>query len=298
MTYREERADRGTNWAWWIIAALGAAAIVFLIWLLIGGNEGPEAGVTTDDLTEDDGQAFVGRQVTVSESITDIISANAFTIGGGDFLGGENLLVVGAEGAFPVPLAVDPADAEGLGEDEVLEEDDVVQVTGTVRMFVIAEVEDEIGLDLDDDLYVDFEGETVLVASEVDMTPEEDEANEPVADATIDEIVEDPDVYVGDDVTVSGSVNQELDEFGFRLGGEDFLEGEGLLVVSADTQAISDLTESEEELVAQVQGTVQIFDLVTVEEDLGVDLDDDVYSEFDGEPVVIASDIQVVPASE
>lgn len=44
---------------------------------------------------------------------------------------------------------------------------DTVEVTGTVRQMDIAEVEEDYGLDLEDELYADYEGDLVLVADQV-----------------------------------------------------------------------------------------------------------------------------------
>lgn len=49
-------------------------------------------------------------------------------------------------------------------------EGDPVQVTGTVRRFELLTIEEELGTDLDDGLYTDFEGRLVLVADSIEPT--------------------------------------------------------------------------------------------------------------------------------
>jgi hypothetical protein len=48
---------------------------------------------------------------------------------------------------------------------------DRVRVSGTVRMLNIADVENEIGYDLDDNLFADWDGKPVLIAAAVEQQP-------------------------------------------------------------------------------------------------------------------------------
>ena len=147
---------------------------------------GPEEGVSAGDIQEDDGveadadagvdedagvdaglgydgvydsafyeerTGYVGQEVTVSATVNEVFGPNSFTIAGTEETSVEPLLVVGAD------MTAD------------LEEGGVVQVTGTVQdAFEEVAVEDELGLDLTDDAYGDFENQEYIVAESVDTS--------------------------------------------------------------------------------------------------------------------------------
>ncbi len=120
------------------------------------GAVGPYDGVY-DSTFYEDYDSYVGEVVTVSAEVNEIISPNAFTIAGTDDTTVEELLIV---------HNLDAAEIEqGL----------TVAVTGTVgEAFVLTEVEDEFGVDLDDGPYADYEEERYIDATEVDMSVDAD----------------------------------------------------------------------------------------------------------------------------
>jgi hypothetical protein len=136
---------------------------------------GNEAGADVQDVTEDDVavgpydgpydtafygdlDSYVGEEVTVSADVNEILSPTSFTIAGTDDTTVEPLLVVGA--------------TEVTG----LESDLTVSVTGTVQEgFDVAAVEDDLGADLDDELYTEWDGEHYLVAKSVDTSVSADQ---------------------------------------------------------------------------------------------------------------------------
>src|SRR3712207_5498318 len=90
-------------------------------------------------------------------------------MGDDDFLGlfgGTELLVVGAR-TLPEWVGNDFANSGFFDDDDDYDELEgaVARVSGTVRRFNLADVERELGMDLDDELFGDFDGEPVLVAS-------------------------------------------------------------------------------------------------------------------------------------
>lgn len=145
-----------------------------------GDTAGPEEGTSVEDVVEeeapaedevaadgavrpyyglydstfyDDYDSYIGETVTVSAEVNEIVSANSFTIAGTDDTTVEELLIV---------HNLDAAEIEqGL----------TVAVTGTVEeAFVVADVEDELGADLDDGLYTDWEQKRYINATEVDTS--------------------------------------------------------------------------------------------------------------------------------
>lgn len=118
-------------------------------------------GATVAEIV-DNPTIYAGRTVVVSGEVNRILSPRAFTLGGQGWFGGQELLVVTQA---PIPAVVNrPADA-------ALVEDDIVQVTGTVRNFVLAEIERELTIDLDEGLFVEFDNRPALIARDVDVTP-------------------------------------------------------------------------------------------------------------------------------
>jgi hypothetical protein len=104
----------------------------------------------------------------------------------------------------------------------------------------------------------------------------------PYDDAFLEEI----DTYVDQDVMVSGEVSEVIAPDSFAISGAT----EPLLIVEG--QEIPSVDEGN---AVQITGTVeQAFDIVEVEEQLGTDLEDSLYTAYEGEPYVIATSAEVV----
>lgn len=107
-----------------------------------------------DETFYDEYENYLGEEVTVSADVNEIVSDESFTIAGGFETTVEALLIVGAT-----------ADVE---------EGESVKVTGIVRQaFDLPTVESDMGLDLDDDLYMDWDGQNYIEASSVTPIPDE-----------------------------------------------------------------------------------------------------------------------------
>jgi hypothetical protein len=127
-------------------------------------NPLPDVGVTVSEVAENP-LRYAGQVITVSGEVDRIFNPRAFTIGGPDFIGEDELLVVG-------PSTV-PAILNNLA-DSLATMNDVVQVTGLVRVFHEDSIEQAIGADLDDDLFDVYDGKPVLVMRDLDITPRKD----------------------------------------------------------------------------------------------------------------------------
>lgn len=182
----------------WMKKTAAVLTLPFAALTFVGcGTSGPEEGTTVEDVAEGEGgevaeepaaegemaydgaydAAFwedstnlVGQEVTVSAEVGSIIEpASSFTIAGTDDTTVEPLLIVHNQGEMPE-----------------LEEGLTVGVTGTVQdAFDIVTVEEELGVDLDDTLYTDWEGERYIQANQVDLSVDADAdgATDDVADA-------------------------------------------------------------------------------------------------------------------
>lgn len=123
-------------------------------------SEGPNVGVTLDDL-EDDPATYYGQTVTVSGEVEEAFGPQVFRFEGTD-LGSGVLVVIPSVAQVTGTRPGDPS----------YYPDDVVQVTGTVRKYVKAEIEREFGLTLSPELDVDLEAEgAIIVAESLSMTP-------------------------------------------------------------------------------------------------------------------------------
>lgn len=165
---------RKASMAWWPWLLLALAAIGALIWLLFTlfsardqaatvlpnatpGTVSPNATpvVVTPSAILSNPRGFYGRPVTTSGEITDIVSLRSLTMAG-------DLLVVSRQ---------DLRDAQGQPLTTTVYGRDPVRVSGTVREFNLAEIEREIGADLQDDRFTRWLGKPVVVATSVAAPP-------------------------------------------------------------------------------------------------------------------------------
>ncbi len=254
-------------------------------------SEGPAAGVVISDIT-DNPQEYFGTTATVSGEVNDVLTPNAFTIGGEDFLGTDELLIVGVQ---QLPNIV-----EGVEGEVEVGQDDIVQVTGTVREFNVTEIEDEVGYALDDGVFGEFEGEPVVVAKKIFLTPRAERAGEQGVGADISDITDNPEEFFGQTLTVEGIVGETIEANAFLLLDQE-TAGEGnaaeedalaadraILVVNSDS---FDPKLSEGQSV-RVKGTLQEFDVAAFEEELGIELENDTFADFAGRPAMLAQQIK------
>lgn len=152
------------------LALSGMIGLTAVSLVACNATSGPEEGADVADVVEDDNVAapyngafdsefqdaytsYIGEEVTVSADVNEIVSNTSFTIAGTDDTTVEALLVVTQEEV----TGIEPGMA--------------VAVTGTVmESFDLPTVEDDAGLDLEEDAHADYDGENYIVASEVDTS--------------------------------------------------------------------------------------------------------------------------------
>jgi hypothetical protein len=165
-----------------------AAGIVAVAGLGLAGcnTEGPEEGTDVEDVTEgevlesspapqetdpevgagyvgpydqafyDESETYAGQEVTVSAEVTETLSTDTFVIAGAAGTAVDPLLIVEKQEIPP------------------LDDGQVVEVTGTVAQdFDIAATEEELGIDLEDELYADYVGEPYIMATSGEILEEE-----------------------------------------------------------------------------------------------------------------------------
>jgi hypothetical protein len=111
-------------------------AIALLLLLLVGltacsmtNSDGSKKGTKISEITERPNSQLIGKTVTVSGEIEEVISPKVFIIEGDRFFNDPELLVVNLSG-FPIV------------------NDSNIQVTGTVRQFSKSEIEKQFNLSL------------------------------------------------------------------------------------------------------------------------------------------------------
>jgi len=227
---------------------------------------------------------FYGEQVGVGGAVTGMVTERAFGLVPTVFPGDTPVLVVAqSEDVLDVELAPD----------------DLVQVQGEVRRFDRAEIEEELGLDLE--AYPDYEDELLIVADSVLRMADSDAAlvrrTRLLRPADIDDermlqaIVRAPDDFYGRWTSVLGGVAQKVGERGFVLEGSSLpIEG-GLLVITLFENLPVPI---EEGLTVRVAGEVRQFSPTEFEEAADVDLSGGAYAEYEGQPVMVAETLRVV----
>jgi hemin uptake protein HemP len=217
-----------------------------------------DSNVTTEDLS-DNLAAYVGQSVTVREEVEEVVGDYAFLLDDDQLFGGEEILIINASGQ-PVDLV------EG--------EDTDVQVTGEVRQLILADLEQEYGFDLDNDLFVDYENQPAIVAQSIALAPD------------ADDISDNPDVYYNRRLALNGEVGTIIDTNVVTIEDEELFGGENLLVVSPD-QPIT-VNESEE---VTMTGTLRPFVTGELERDYDLtwdlDLQEQLEAEYQDRPVFV-----------
>ncbi|MGF1500144.1 MAG: hypothetical protein ACFB8W_25440 [Elainellaceae cyanobacterium] len=163
------------------------------------------------------------------------------------------------------------------------EEETPVQVTGELVQFVITDVEDEFGVDLDDDLFGEYEQQPAIIAESFAPAP------------TPEDLAVDGERYYNQPIATEGVVGGILSSNSFVLYEEGWIDDYGLLVIGVpqDLEAAeSDVNDGE---MVTVTGTAQPFDLNSLQEDYDLGWDENEINEFEtryvDRPVIIADEV-------
>jgi hypothetical protein len=162
LNNKQKRTAR-RNYGKTIFRCLGAltlaiSSVLFLTSCADSASDRAEktGGITARQVIENP-SAYVGKTVTVSGDVEEIWGPRAFNMDSGISLG--ELLVVGRE---PFPQV-------GEAGNRAYVVSDVATVTGVVRMLVAADVEREIGWDLDPRIEAEFNAKPVLIAQSINF---------------------------------------------------------------------------------------------------------------------------------
>lgn len=219
-----------------------------------------DGNTTIEEISED--EATIGEEVTVRGEVEEVESGVSFIIQEEGFLEGDEVLVIN------VSDKIVPESAEDLK----------LQVTGEIGELVLADVEEEYGLALDLDLYVDYETQPVILATNIVLSPD------------IEEVSEDPESYYNLEIALQGEVDEIRSDHTFTLAEDELFEGGDLLIINATGEP---LPEEDENIV--VTGVVRPFIKAEFERDYDLTWDLNVQEEIEAEytekPVLVVDSI-------
>lgn len=220
----------------------------------------PDGNTTIEEIAES--EAAIGEEVTVRGEVEDVESGVSFAIESDGLFESEKVLVIN------VSEQVIPEDTDDLK----------LQVTGEVANLVLADVERDYGLDLDPELYVDYEEQPVILATYMVSSPE------------LEEVSENPENYYGQEIAIEGEVDEIRNAFAFTLEEEQLIGGDDLLLINATVEPIPEQGET-----VVVTGIVRPFVKAELERDYDLTWDLDVQSEIEAEysekPVLVVDSI-------
>jgi hypothetical protein len=212
-----------------------------------------QENVTTEDVSENT-EALIGKTVTIRSEPIKEVDPNAFTVNDEQFFGSEPIIVVNASGQpFTFP-----------------EDDDVeVQVTGEVRNLVVADLNREYDLDLEPDLYVDYENRPAIIAQSIAPAPEPGE------------ISANPSQYYGRTLAVSGEVENVYGTNTFTLDEDELFGGNDLLVVVRNAQGAN--TPVEVDQTVATTGVLREFVVADLEREYDFNWDEGLVRQLEAE---------------
>lgn len=225
--------------------------------------------VTTEDLAtagEDDINSLVGQMVTVRSPVQETLDANSLVM---QTEAGDPILVFSTN-----EITFTPPDPEL---------DIPIQATGEVVQFVTTDIENEYGIDLDDELYVDYEQQPAILVDSLALAPPPEvlAAN---AEPFYDQVI-----------AVEGDAGQILSPNTFAIYEEGWVDDVGLLVVGIDQNLESQNVPLEEGEQVVVTGMVQPFDVSFLQQDEELGWTEDEINEFasryTNRPVIVADEI-------
>jgi hypothetical protein len=217
--------------------------------------------VTTEDVSENT-QALIGKTVTIRSEPLQEIGTNAFTVNDEEFFGSEPIVVVNSSGEpFTFP------------EDDGTE----VQVTGEVLNLVVADLNREYDLDLEPDLYADYENRPAIIAQSIAPAPQPGE------------IAENPQPYYGRTLAVTGEVENLYNPNTFTLDEDELFGGQDLLVLVRNGNTAN--TPVQEDQTVAVTGVLRPFVSADLEREYDFNWDEGFVRQLEAEyrtrPVLI-----------
>ncbi len=243
------------------VLTLGAGAVL----LPACGNEGEIRSGRENVTTEDYAQTTqvseaIGQEATIRSPIVETLDEHGLVL---QAEGGENVLVlnVAANGAA-LPTGDTP-----------------IQVTGQVVEFTLADVETDYGLDLDEDLYADYEQQPAILAVSWALAP------------TPEMLAEQPEAFYNQRIALEGDASI-LSANALALYEDGWIDDVGILVVGVEKPLMDAGSNIQEGESVAVVGIAQPLDAVMLKGEYDLGLTDQEIEEFASRyterPVIVA----------
>ncbi|MFM2060504.1 MAG: hypothetical protein RLZZ507_174 [Cyanobacteriota bacterium] len=254
-----------------VIIALGAMVIMLPACEFEDRREAfepvPPADVVTETVTDQTDQ-LIGKTVTIRSQPIRKISPSAFTIIDEDMFGPQNILVINATGEpFQLP---ETANTE-------------VQVTGPVQRFNLAEINRNYNLNLQPNLYQEYENQPVIIAKSSALSP------------TPGELTTNPSAYYDKTLAVKGEIKDIQSPVVFTLHEEKLLGTTGLLVLQTKSEPRVNQGDK-----VVVTGVLRPFVVADLQRDYNLtwdlNLQRKLEAEYRNKPVFVATDVYLKAA--
>ena len=223
-------------------------------------SESPTAdgNVTTEEIIEQP-QAVGGETVTIRSEVIRKVDDSSFTLSDSRSGSDEEILVVNTSGK---PFLL-PSD-----------EDLRVQVTGEVTPFTLVELQQEYNLDLNAELYAEYETQPAILAQSLALAPDPGQ------------VTKSPERFYDLAIAVEGEVEDVIDANTLTLDEEKLFGATDLLVIGIPTQASLDGQK------VTVTGVLRPFILTEFETDYDLTWDleikEKLVAEYTNKPVFVA----------
>ncbi|NES95065.1 MAG: hypothetical protein F6K32_07485 [Desertifilum sp. SIO1I2] len=256
----------GTNRPKPVGAMFGAIALSLTALLVPGCDLGPaNQGDTTETAQEvvNDSDALIGQKITIRNTVEEEVGNNGFIV---NTQNGDRLLVINATGT---PFQVSDREVP-------------IQASGTVETFSAAQIQNQYGVQLDPNLFADYDNQPVLVAASMALAP-----NPRIFYEAPQGTFENQQIAVEGEVRLLESTNNA-----FALFEEGWVDDVGVLVLGVD-QYLQGVPIEEGENVAVTGQARQLNEQVLREANLG--WNDNQIQEFveryTDRPVIIADGV-------
>jgi hypothetical protein len=222
------------------------------------GTDDVEAGDLSGNLED-----YIGRTISIRGEVVEVLGNDAFVIGGGVF--NDDVVVFNTSGN-PVVLP----------GDEVTER---VQVTGQVQQVTVDSLNQQYGLNLDQETFSDYENNPAILAESIVLAPEPGE------------ISDNPQAFYNERIALEGGIDEEYGANAFTIGGAGFLGGSNILVISEEG-GFANFADVDDVVVL---GELRPFNLAQLEQEYNLTLAPDarqaLESDYDQESVLVAEQI-------
>ena len=132
---------------------------------------------------------------------------------------------------------------------------------------------------------------TILVGACAENAPER-ETSDGSTNVQTEEVAENTEGYIGQIVTVRSAPVEKVGDNSFTINDEQFFGSEPILVINASGEP---LLLPEDDVEVQVTGEVRNFLISEVNQEFDLTLDQNLYEEYEDQPVIIAQSIALAP---